>query len=406
MQKIYRQNEIKWYLQTMLTSTAMLAGSGTIIQGFLLHYAVSAENVGIYSTFAQGAQALIMFSAAAFIDRVRSIKRLFSLSTLVQSLFFILMLFFVHPDAGANAFFFPVMMCLSVFYNLALGIRAIITYKIPYLIIDMKEYGRVSVMECIVLAVFSVFFSSLASKLLTDMPFESAMRLLFNLAAFMVVLSAFIITRFRLQPAKEEEKPSKGFDASLFTDRRFYLYILPNLLRGIASGILSMAAVFAAKELLADDVFISRLVIAAQAASLISFTIYLILIKNISSRMMTMIGSLLFCLSPLLGLIGNETGYLAVYFIVFVGVNFFSVGIPVVVADHIPYRIIGGYTAFRMLLTTGGTALGSLISGYAIQSASSLTLYVIASAMQLFTGVCYLFFHKIKNAPRVRKDVL
>lgn len=396
--KIQRRNEKNWYIETMFINTSLLVCGGTIFQGFLMHYGISEANIGVYTTLTQITQAIIMFASTLFIDRIRSIKRVFTLSTLCQVVFFVTMLFFAKADSRPGTMFFPGILALAVFHNLAVGLRSIICYKIPYLIIDMNEYGRVSVTECIVLSVFSVIFSFVASKLFEFLAFLRVMQILFLFSAFMILIAAYLTTRLHLSenlPPPEKKKAS--IDFSLLRSRRFAAYIFPNLLRGIAGGVIGMAAVFAAKDLNADEAFLSKLVLVAQAAAFASYFIYRLMIRKVSAANMTMIGSLMFCLIPLMGLFTSPSLYLVVYFFVNVGLNFFAVGIPVIVAAHIPYETIGSYTSYRMLLTTGGTALGSLISGYAVGHISSFALYLLAAAMQLYCGIMYLRFSSIKE---------
>ena len=73
-------------------------------------------------------------------------------------------------------------------------------------------------------------------------------------------------------------------------------------------------------------------------------------------------------------------------------------GLFTIVYQIVPYRISGSYTSVRMVLTTGGTALGSAFAGWLLENHGTteaiLLLTVTAGVLQLVSGVIYSVYLK------------
>jgi len=385
-----------WYAQSVMYNAALLISGGTIFQTFLLGRGVTGAMIGVYSTFTLLTQSLTMFVFSLFADRIRDVKRAYACFTLMQIPFYVFMLFMCGDGLYGDAVFRLILLPAALL-NTAIGLRTVLAYKMPFLIIDMKGYGRFTVTECILVSVVSVLFSYIAERLLTHAEFLTAMRILFAAALGFITLSAVFVITLKTSgaPDKASERKTIRQTLSIVREPRFYRFIIPNFARGLAIGIMGMAAVFAASDNGFDSAQLSRLALAGQAASFAAYIVYRAAVTRYGSKPLLTLGCALFVCLPFMAVTGSVWLYLALYFMAQAGHYFISVAVPVMVAEFIPYEIMGSYTACRMLLTNGGNAVGALIGGLAVGKIGSIWLFAAAFALMLICTISYRGFARV-----------
>ena len=95
--------------------------------------------------------------------------------------------------------------------------------------------------------------------------------------------------------------------------------------------------------------------------------------------------------------------FLAAFFFLQITYTLISVLVPTSVCLLIPYRTSGGYTSLRLMLTTGGTAIGGIVAGLILDhsnhTVTPLLLLVAAGLLQLLSGWIYAtFLHRSKGS--------
>ncbi len=129
---------------------------------------------------------------------------------------------------------------------------------------------------------------------------------------------------------------------------------------------------------------------------------YLFAIKFVKQNQLCFIATCFYVL-PIVGMVltKNWTVYLALYFLHSLGSYAFSMAVPVFVTEIVPYEIMGAYTSWRMMFTTGGTAVGSLLSGFLLSVWGVRPILLWACALQFLSGLVYgaypLITRKIKK---------
>ena len=92
---------------------------------------------------------------------------------------------------------------------------------------------------------------------------------------------------------------------------------------------------------------------------------------------------------PLLIAGKSAVSFFAVYFILNIVLNFVNYGVPVAVTKMVDYRYIGQYSAWRMLLHTFGTALGSGCTTFLLNFIGGFATLALAGICQLVSSVAY-----------------
>ena len=396
MEKQEKISSTLWYIHDALFSIALLIANGTIFQGFLLDQGFSNEQVGIYSTLVNIIQASVMFFASGFVDSVPNIKKMYSVSAWGQApLYGLLLLVSQQKQMNTQAMFALYMVLISVL-NLLIGFRTVITYKIPFLFLRREVYGRFSLVSAIAAALFGAVSSYIASAVLDRVSYQSAMPVAFFISIVVVIASGII--SFSIRQTCQQEQPTiteKKMSFDILKRRITYVYILPNLARGLSAGILGIIAVFAVVDIHAEPTFVGKIAFISQLSYVLAYSIYLILYKYTTAKVVTLIGSVIYSMTLiLLAFAKNEMMYLLLLGLNYLGAGFFAISIPIVVAENVSYSIMGGYTSWRMLIMTAGIAAGSAVGGVVAGKVPTLLVFSIAAILQMLCGIAYYRFPK------------
>lgn len=132
-------NKNRYYLSSICWNVISVLTSGALLQTFLLEKGLSEQTVGFYFAAFQLLQLLILFLCSGLLDRM---KNIISTTALVHLLDLPLLILLLVLCFVPYSFPVPVFLCGLVCY-IAIGLYNILTYKIPYHVIDMKDYGKV-----------------------------------------------------------------------------------------------------------------------------------------------------------------------------------------------------------------------------------------------------------------------
>lgn len=394
MEKQEKKASILWYIQDALFTISLLIANGTIFQGFMLDQGFSNGQVGIYSMLVNITQASVMLFSSGLVDRIASIKKAFCFSVCGQApLYGLLLLLSWQKQMDANAMFILYMALISVL-NLLIGFRTIIYYKIPFTFLRKEVYGQFSIVVAIIGALFGAISSYISSIVLERVSYQLAMPVAFCVSIVLVVASGIISFSIRQTNQHEESSSAeKKLSFGVLKKRITYSYILPNLARGLSTGIIGMIAVFAIVDIGAETVFVGRIAFITQLAYVLAYSTYLLFYKYTTAKAVTLIGSVFYSVTLiLLAVVKNELAYLLLLGVCNFGVGLYSIGIPIVIAENVSYDIIGGYTSWRLLITTAGIAAGSAVGGLIAGRVPSLLIFTAAAMLQIICGAAYFRF--------------
>ncbi len=394
MEKQEKEASILWYIHDALFTISLLIANGTIFQGFMLDQGFSNGQVGIYSMLVNITQAGVMLFASGFVDRIASIKKAYCFSACGQApLYGLLLLLSWQKQISADALFILYMILISVL-NLLIGFRAVIYYKIPFTFLRKEVYGRFSIVVAIIGALFGSVSSYVSSVLLERVSYQLAMPAAFCVSIVLVVASGII--SFSIRQTNQQEQYSsaeKKLSYGILKKRITYSYIFPNLARGLSAGIIGMIAVFAVEDIRVETMFVGKIAFITQIAYVLAYSIYLLFFKYTTAKAVTLIGSLFYSVTLiLLAVVKNKLGYLLLLGLCNFGVGLYSIGIPIVIAENVSYDIIGGYTSWRLLITTVGIAAGSAVGGLIAGRVPSLLIFTAAAMLQIICGAAYFRF--------------
>ncbi|MBR3960944.1 MAG: hypothetical protein IKK13_01885, partial [Clostridia bacterium] len=127
-------NKTKFILQSAIHSVGTLMITFSIIQAFMLQCGIPETSVTSYQGTIMIVNAAATFLLTSFIDRIKSVVKVYSLVMLAQLLLVFTLLFFCLPfaqpiDAMTKFYFILAAGCIT---NITGAVSGVLSYKIPY----------------------------------------------------------------------------------------------------------------------------------------------------------------------------------------------------------------------------------------------------------------------------------
>ena len=383
-------NEIKLYIQGALQSLIVLALGGTLLQTFLIESGFSEENVTVLLSVLQIIQIVTIFAFSSIADKMHGYKNIMgvaALAALPMTIYFVILSF--SPGSASGTVW---LLILGAIFNIYLGINNILSYKLPYAVMDMSRYGIFNSVSGVVIGTLGFGVSILLSFLQQNFDFFAIMKVVYILTLIFVILLALVTIslkecKIQLEYAGEKKK------ANVLKYKPFLVLIIPNVLRGFCTGIIGMVATIGYFIDRIDSTSAAIIMTVTSIASILASLAYSFLTRKIREKHILLFSSILTCIfMALMVLFRGTTEYIVFYTLAYFFMYFVSISVPVSISRTIHYDIIGQYTGGRMLLHTLGTSIAGFLFIPMIRLFGAELAIIISGATQLASGVCYYFF--------------
>lgn len=175
----------------------------------------------------------------------------------------------------------------------------------------------------------------------------------------------------------------------------FTKLILPNLFRGIATGILSLATVIGIKSGILNLTTSTLVATLSVLGGLLGNYLYLLLNRYKSASWILLLCSIIMTVSiPMIGVMKNLYIFYVCYFISWMLNTTYGIAIPVMVYNKISPNIVGKYSAWRMLIFTLGSAIPGFVLNYLMDKIGTFFVLLICGILFLICAVGYIIFLK------------
>lgn len=387
-----KKNSIRFILMSAFLGLAHIFAMGQVMQGYLNHIGFSAGKISAYVSFSNIAQVISMVLLFFFADKIKNMKRAAQICFYVMALFFVLLIGMQFLSIGKNVMFIFLLISACI-YCASYAIEAILSYRIPYTIIDMKNYGKLSSLTSIVGQVLGISVSLIFSVLVATCNYDAVILSCFIAGILFLLLGAFTANRFEMKNVFETREKPKHKD--VFREKSL-LHLAPmHYVRGIINGCFAMATVIFISNVSGNEKLTAPLVVIHAVGTVLSSVLYLVLIKKIRSTIYTIIGgATVGAALIIMSVTSNALVFYTVYFLGAIGMYFVDNSIPIFVAEFVSGRIIGGYTTIRMLITNFGMATGNMLVGIFSENdvlSGGLTTVGIVAAV---VGILFYIYDK------------
>lgn len=133
----------KLYLSSIVWNLILMVAGGSILQTVLLETGLSEERTNQFFAIMQVVQVGTIILSASYADKVKNLIKTYAHChwlTIPLILSLILLCTFrltIRPAVYVG------LLATGIFFNIAVGLANIFSYKVPYLIMDMNQYGKV-----------------------------------------------------------------------------------------------------------------------------------------------------------------------------------------------------------------------------------------------------------------------
>ena len=335
---------------------------------------------------------LVMTLASKAVENMKNMIRVSAILPLLHIPLLASLIFFCRIPSDPSIVY-GVVLGTGLVAAASYGLHGVLSYKLPYKIMDIKEYGRILGVSGVFLGLASTLFSFIITYFTSEKySYLEVMTLFFASGIVLFVLNLIVAGSYT-----EVEDLSKSNDSNekinIFKYKPFYILLAPNLFRGFHTGVWAVILVIGS----------SSGIIGGESGALLSGLLQLALMIGcfIYSRIATKIddGTLIFTASlataigaPLMLAGKNPTVFFGVYLLVSLFKNFIDYGVPTAVTKIVDYRCIGQYSAWRMVLHTLGTALGGIAVPYLMSFFGAVGTLIFAGALQAMSGAVYFWY--------------
>ena len=389
---IKKRNYALTYIQSATYNILALIAGGSIFQTFLLESGLNETQVSVYVSVLQAVQTFTMLLLSRALDQVRKILTWVAVCLATYFLQFGAMLVLcLHQNMPVDGKYL-LLFALGVVFNIFQGIYLVICYKQPHLLIDMKDYGRLTGQSGALAGLVGIGASALLTFLLGRFAYFNVMTAVVLGGMFFTLITAGSNLLFvPIGNGLTEKKPKK---INLFRYKPFYQLLFPNFARGVSQGIFTLIAVIGYHRGVLDSSAAALLVTVSQIATLLGCQSFAYLSAKQKNALLCLLsGVVMVVLMPLMT-VGGQTLFVALYFLLYLFNIYISHAVPVIVAKRIDYDCLGQYTAWRMLIFNLGSSLGSALVPILLESTGAFGTLLVCGLSMLPCGIGYYLFER------------
>ncbi|MBO4572529.1 MAG: MFS transporter [Clostridia bacterium] len=366
-EKYIKSNYIKHFTVSTLNRVATMLSSGAIVQTLLAYFGVAFERVEIYTSITLIVQVISMFVCTVIADKFRNLKIVISVCTFILPTIFISLLL---PSVGAlsdTELIYTVILIGSVICNLALGVYNVLCYKLPYQIYPIKNYGKVTSIEGIFAYGVSVGSSFLLSLFVGLYDYRLVMSIAFSIGSVIWIICAVIVASYKIIDFgdRTEERDDKDVGIKEFlTHPMFIKTMLPTFVRGIGTGIFGLVVTLGLRQEILNTETATYTTFITSSSAVLGSLLYLFVERRMRHNVAIIIfGTLTGLFIPFIVVGNNLIMFYVFYFLANAAITAASIAHPVLVTETIDYKMMGRYTAWRMLVMTFGQSLPGFFIG-------------------------------------------
>lgn len=384
------ENTKKYCLYHTLYAVALSFCSGSILQAFLLNVGLKEGQIYTYDATINIAQVAFLALSVFFSDKIRSSGRFVATNCFTLIPLCLLLALTGFGLLPTTALFLP-LVAIAVLSYCFMGVNNTVCYRLPYEVIDMKNYGRITALCGMLSGAFTFGISLFYSFVLSKRQAPSTSAAFFAVATLLLLLAGATVLRMKKHPV-EAPSAKRGFDLAVFKNKKTWILLFPNFFRGIATGVISLFAVVAVSAGVIPKELAATLVILLQLATFVGNFFFFHLSRKLKVRQILLFAALAMCaLLPLSLLFPSAAVFFVLYFFIRLFMIMVDNAIPVSVTEFIPYAQIGAFTSVRMMVFTLGQAAASFFLLLTEGRLPYPVILLIIALFQLFCCLSYFF---------------
>ena len=384
-------SNIKRYcIHTTVYNVGFTFCTGVVMQTFLHEAGFTSQQVYVLNSLMQVMQVAMMLVLTFLSGKIKRVKTVTSISCLsLSALTAVFLMGAINPELTKNGYVIAVFVVAGVSY-VGVGLYTILSYCLPYYIIDMKDYGKMTGISTAIAGGASFLMSLIYSILLPKFPYMKVTSAFFIVAIACFILSGIVCASMQVKSAEMNREDQEKSDVmAVFKNKNTYILLIPNFTRGLAVGIISVIATIALSTSILNKNTSAYVNVILQIATFTANLFFAFSCKKSSTKNLLLLATLGVCISLPISL---ELGVIG-FFCCFAVASFFrfviDTAIPVIITEIIPKEHIGPYTSIRMLVFTGAQAVATLLITPLEKAIGYTGVLIFATVMLFICGVMY-----------------
>ncbi|MBQ9083776.1 MAG: hypothetical protein IJY28_09830 [Clostridia bacterium] len=386
----------KYYAYTILWSILTLVTSGSAAQTFLLEYGLPEDRVTSFFSVMQLIQLATIFFFSRSSDSVKSITGSLTRSHLMDLPYLLLLTVLCFAGFGQGTVY-GLLLVAGCIFSVSVGLNNVLSYKLPYQIIDMHDYARFLSVSGALGGICAVIFSVLSHYTQLSLGYFPAMRLIYPIALILWALFMFSTATMKEHPpAAPIQKKDR---INLLAYKPFTTLILPNVARGFCQGMVNMSVAIGYYTGQIDAHSANYVIIITHVLTIVGSYFFSVITKHFSDRRLLLACSIgIAATLPFLAM-GGTTGFLLVYAVLYFFVLILNNAVPFTLTRVIDYKVMGQYSAGRMLLNTLGNSLAGFLCVPMFRVMGVIPALALSGGLQLLSGIgYYIVLTRMKKA--------
>ncbi len=397
MDRTVRSNLLKMWLDSVLR--AVSSGCLSVTAAFFLFQGMTDLQIGFHTSLSQTVGLVVSLSCSGMAAGFRDSRKAIGLLSGLRAVFILGYALFcvVHASSGI---FYAMMLAVGTLLAIETAIRNIFEYKRPCEAIDMTYYSALLAYSSLMGGITGTVVGFVIPVMYQRFDFMLVTGVCLVLSALFSLLSALANlwlkplqsptelphTKLAINPVEDLKK--------LLRHRDFRFLLLPNFVRGLGLGVISLAALIAVRGVDMTEGNTPMITSAANIGTMLSSFVYVFLVKKLGVPKTALLGSLIFGVVSF-ATIGGTTMFLVLYCIGYIGYNIVSNALPDMVYRTTDPSIISSFHTWRLAVSNVGTVVAAALYGWILDKVPAFVLLVLAFLGTLgCTGGYYLCYRK------------
>lgn len=402
-----RRNVRSLSLNMMIKSADMPLFTGTALQAFQVRLGLTTGQMGGIAASGQIAAVVAYFFLIGIADKITNRVRLYALLTAAMALYPALLLFIsLGPESFRGIKFVVPAMAVGMMAESAIvSLMALIFSALFVRTISGAIQGKVMSVMGVGGGLLGLLCGYISSKALLHFDYPYGFSITFAMGLVLLLLAGVVVRNTReipeLSTAQKAETiaPFVVFREVLKT-REFKLLVWPNTMRGLCGGASFFVMAVGMKQLnLGDEYagYTSMLVFLGIMAGNVGVGVC---VDRFGAGRVLLASSLCMTVS-LVGIVLAPTPWMFLLFFFTMNTALALEGVTVPLAHFaiVPQKIIGAFSAIRLMLFTGAGALSIAVNGYLLEVFNAVWVFGANAMLSVAAGMLWLSaFNKGRHA--------
>jgi MFS family permease len=405
-----RRNLFWFTLASLLYGAGAALFGGDLWSGFLKQTGFSMTAIGTLALGAGIANACGLVAFMGLADRIRHRVPTYALCILAAASAPLLVaaVALVPRTTLSLGHLLPVLMVIGIGQALVMSVPIMLDYPIIARGVSVGVRGRLFGITTTAYGILGIGIGWLSANVLKSVAYPQGYAWCFLAASGVILLRAAAYSRVRELPELAVDGASRSAlpfaaIADVLRLKEFQWLAGPHVARGLAVSAASFALPVGLKCLGLPAHFPGYAGSATTAATVLGGVAVGLMADRLGPSWTTFLGDVLYALGmATVVLFHRPEAFLALYLLLHFGRNIEDNAVPLGAISIVPAQHLGAFSAARLMILYGSTALSAPLFGYLFDHYSPTAVFGLAAAMKLLTGVWFWAVFRLKRPARAQ----